>query len=164
MPRALEQHVGEIPLLVHDPSKRALAVEPRRRRFPREALYSSEREVLDDDLRTAVRDVRVVVSRVEHERDLPYGCIREERCEKRDRLDGRIPVPVPERGVVSGPERVRNVHRPVLGCRGMERCADGGVVKEDTSVFGRRGFRCVGNIVEVNATVLWRGKCQCMRM
>ena len=155
MARALEQHIRQIPLLMHDPRERAIVVEPWRRRPPREALYASKREVLDDDLRAAVRDVRVVITRVEDERDPPRGRVREERREERDGLDGRVPVLVSDRNVIGGPERVRDMDGPVFGHRSVEGGAHNRIVEEGPSVFWGRGVHRVGDVVEVDAAIFW---------
>ena len=85
--RTLEEHVGHVALLMYDARDRAVVVVPRRCGAPRETLDAPEREVLDDDLRTAVRVLRVVVARVEHPRNTLRGRVREELGEEDCGLD-----------------------------------------------------------------------------
>ncbi len=150
----VEEHVRDVALLVHDARGRARVVVPRRRGAPREALRAAEREVLDDDLRAAVLDVRVVVARVEDEGDAARGRGRVERREERDGLEGRVAVHVPGGEVVRGAEGVRDVHGPVLGERGVQRGAHGGGVEEGRHVLGRPGVCRVGDLVDVSVPVL----------
>lgn len=156
MARAREEDVREPALLVHDPRGLPGIVEPRRRRLAREALYTPEGDVLDDDFRPTVLRPRVVVARVEHECDvvLGRGGVGEELSEEGGRFEGWITMGVsPDRLVVDGAEGVLEAYAPVLGCGCMQRCAPLRGIKKRSWVLLRLGTRCVGDVVHVEASI-----------
>ena len=153
MARAREEDIREPALLVHDSRRVPVVVEPRRRGLAREALHASEGEVLDDDLCPAVLDLRVVVARIEHEGDVAFGRIGEERGEEGDRLDGGIAVLVSDVSVVDGAEGVVEAAAPVLGGGRMQCDASARAVEEGPGIHWRFGMRRVGNVVDVKATI-----------
>ena len=93
-----DEDVELVEVAVDEPRTRAGIVRPGRGRPPREALYGRRApgDVLDDDLRPVVLHLRVVVTRVENERDIVRGGVGEELGEESDGLDARVAVLIPD--------------------------------------------------------------------
>lgn len=153
MSSSSEEDVGEIAFLVHDARDVAVVIEPRRRRLAREALDAAEGKVLNDDLRPAVLHLRVVVPGVKDDGDVARTRIRGELREERDRLDAGVAVLVPDALVVHRAEGVVEAAAPVLGGRGVQRCAGALVVQEWRGVQGRLGVRRIRDVVDVEAPI-----------
>lgn len=153
MSRAIEEDIREPALLVDDAGELPVVIEPRRRRLAREALGAAKGYVLDDDLRAAVLDERVIVARVEDDRDVPRGRVRGEVGEEGDGLDARVAVLVTTGAIVHRPEGVVEVPDPVLGRGRMESGACAVVVEEAGCVLEGFGVRTVGNIIDVEAAI-----------